>query len=547
MTPFDNDIDQLLTQAEALLQAEKPIEALDLLERARKLQPQHAWAKLFRGVALGQLGRVEEAVSELIAAADENLSDIDIQVDTARYLSLMEYQQDALICTRRAVAIDATDAGAQAMQAEVLERLGRLDEAVIARESALTLDAEDHDNRYYYAVDLCDLGRYQPALDIAEGLLASHPDDPDIVRLYGACLSYQGRHEEALGCWAMLERLEEGVTPNLLHNRASTLDVLGRYQEALETIDQAISEEPEVGGNYFTRGMIHEHHDEQATAIEDYLTALLYDPDHIDAVINLVEIASITGTAPLVFDRVNTLLETEPTSSKLLYARGRLAIELGDFTQAERAIKEALRCEPSLGVAWYTLSMLYGMMEQSEKSVACADRALREFPDDANLWLYRGQALHDLKRFPEAAESYDRAIALSPEDGQTWFHLGRLLLLDLERPADARGMLKEALRLQPDNDGAAWMLALCHLRMGQAIDAETLINPLLAEDPQHLWGRLVNAAILTQRGDLQAAVADLEIAVSQKYNPRLLLNEPLFSPLWGDPRFSSLLRRYSTT
>ncbi|MHB9023575.1 MAG: tetratricopeptide repeat protein [Armatimonadota bacterium] len=547
MTPFDNDIDQLLTQAEALLQAEKPIEALDLLERARKLQPQHAWAKLFRGVALGQLGRVEEAVGELIAAADENTTDIDIQVDTARYLSLMEYQQDALICTRRAVAIDTTDAGAQAMQAEVLERLGRLDEAVVARETALALDPEDYDNRYYYAVDLCDLGRYQPAFDIAQGLLANHPDDPDIVRLFGACLSYQGRHEEALGCWATLERLEEGVTPNLLHNRASTLDVLGRYAEALQTIDQAIEAEPEVGGNYFTRGMIHEHHGDEVAAIEDYLTTLLHDPDHIDAVINLVEITSQTGATPLVYDRVNTLLETEPASAKLLYARGRLSIELGDFTQAERSIKEALRCEPALGVAWYTLAMLYGMMEKPEESVGCADRALREFPDDANLWLYRGQALHDLKRFPEAAESYDKAIELAPDDGQTWFHLGRLLLLDLDRPSDARGMLKEALRLQPHNDGAAWMLALCSLRLGQAEEAETLIAPLLTEDPQHLWGRLVNAAILTQRGDLQAAVADLEIAVSQKYNPRLLLNEPLFSPLWGDPRFSSLLRRYAIT
>jgi signal transduction histidine kinase len=79
--------------------------------------------------------------------------------------------------------------------------------------------------------------------------------------------------------------------------------------------------------------------------------------------------------------------------------------------------------------------------------------------------------------------SYDKAIELAPDDPMPWVQLGRLLLLDLERPADARGALKEALRLQPDNQGALWMLALSHLRLGQHEESLKELNQLLDIDP----------------------------------------------------------------
>ena len=92
----------------------------------------------------------------------------------------------------------------------------------------------------------------------AQPLFTQFPDDPDILRLHGACLSYLEHHEEALSKWAELERLE-GVNTNLLHNRASTLDALGRREEALATISEAMRMSRKAAMNYYTRGMIHEH------------------------------------------------------------------------------------------------------------------------------------------------------------------------------------------------------------------------------------------------------------------------------------------------
>jgi len=536
MTPFENELDQLLTQAEALLQDQKPVEALALLERAQTLEPHHAWTMLFRGVALGQLGRTEEAVPQLIGAADSQLEDIDIQVDAARHLALLEYPQDALICAGRAVEIDANDAGAHAVRAEVLERLGRISEALSSRETALTLDSEDTDSRYYLAVDFCDVGRYDEAYQTAQPLFDQFPDDPDIIRLHGACLSYLDRHQDALIKWAELERLE-GVNPNLLHNRASTLDALGRRDEALATISEAIEAEPDMAMNHYTRGMIHEHAGDDAAAIDDYLAALALDPGHTDAAINLVELTTAMNATLPVLERVNKLLEEHPTSAQLLYVAARLTMDLGDLPQARRLLEDAILREPGLGISWYTLTMLYSMTGDAEAVLASADRALRDFPEDAALWLTRGQAMQDLRRYPEAMECYDRAATLVPDDDMPWFYLGRLLLLELDRPAAARGALREAVRLHPENDAAMWMLALCYLRTGQSADGSRLIQQLLNGDPNHLWGHLLRAAWYVQQGQLNEALDDLAYAGSQGYDLRLLLNEPLFEPLWSDPRF----------
>ncbi len=167
-------------------------------------------------------------------------------------------------------------------------------------------------------------------------------------------------------------------------------------------------------------------------------------------------------------ERINQLLEKEPSSAKLLYVFGRLAMDMGDLSLAQHALEEAILREPALGICWYTLAMLYSMSGDFKAALAATDRALRDFSDDIALWLTRGQALQDLQRIPEAMECYDRATTIAPDDDMPWFYLGRLLLLELDRPIHARGVLKEALRLHPENDAAMWMLALCHLRTGQS-------------------------------------------------------------------------------
>ncbi|HOF89328.1 MAG TPA: tetratricopeptide repeat protein, partial [Armatimonadota bacterium] len=329
--------------------------------------------------------------------------------------------------------------------------------------------------------------------------------------------------------------------PNLLHNRASTLDALGCFAEALATIEDAIAAEPEAAVNYYTRGVIHEHQGEEALAVDDYLAALERDPHHLETALNLAELGPLLGPGAVAgaLARLHVLQGDHPRAGVLRYASGRLAVEQGTFAVAVRELQAAVRCDPQLGVGWYTLSMLFGMMGEFAAAAAAADRALRFFPDDTSLWLNRAQALQELRRYPEAMESYDRAIALAPGDSLPWLQLGRLLLLDLDRVADARGALREAHRLAPDDDNIIWLLALCALRLGRENEAAGEIARLLAKDDHHLWGRLLSAMLNAQRQRSDAAFADLDIVSTLGYDISVLSAEPLFAPLKTDARFAA--------
>ena len=378
MTSFENELELLLTQAEEMLQSNRPAEALSFLDRARKIQPRHAWAMLFRGVALIQLGKTLEAVETLITAADENQQDIDIQVDAARHLTRLNHFQDALICARRALELNAFDAGAHAACGEALEELARIEEAVQHREMAIQYDADDVDSRYCLAADLCDLSRFDEASAVAQPLFTDFADDPDIIRLQGACLSYQGDHFQALKCWAQIERLE-GLSSSLLHNRAGSLDIIGRYAEALATINEAIEMDPDEALNYYTRGMIHEHLHDDAAAIDDYLASLARDPDSLDTVVNLLDLSFTLDIATLVLERTRHIFPGNPPYAKLRYAQGRLLIETGRLKSAVRKLQSSVALEPSLGIAWYSLMLLYGMLGDTQGVLNTSEYALRFF------------------------------------------------------------------------------------------------------------------------------------------------------------------------
>lgn len=541
MAPYEDDIEQLLTEAEGMLQERHAEEALEVLERARALVPEHPWVMLFRGVAFGQLEREDDALTALLGAADAHLDDVDLQVDAARHLSLLDYPQDALVCARRAVELDAMDGGAQMTLGDALERLGRIEEALAARESALSLEPEDVDNRYALAFDYCDMGRFAEALALTERLLDELPDDSEVLHLHATCLTYEGRYEDALARWLDIERLE-GAVPMVLHNRAHTLAALGRFDEALALMDQVIEAEPDLGGNYMTRALIEERMGDEGEAIADFLAALTRDHTLVDAGLGLVEVAAASDTVPVALAEIDGLIEAEPTSVTLLFTRGRLLVELGHVEEAREALEAAAKLEPAFGLAWHALSTVCGLCGDPDAALDATDRALQSFPADPGLWLTRGMCLHELKRHPEAMDCYDKAVQLDPESWAPWLHMGRLLLLELDRPTDARGALREAARLQPENDVIQWMLALCFLRLGQYAEADSQLVRVLSREPNHLQGRLVRAALHAQRGEIDDAFADLKVVTGQGYDPRLLRAEPLFKPLWSDPRFLAASR-----
>ncbi len=64
-----------------------------------------------------------------------------------------------------------------------------------------------------------------------------------------------------------------------LRGKARTLMLLGENSKSLIAFDEAIALEPEFGGTYANRGILHDRMGNYELAIEDYLIALQLDPE----------------------------------------------------------------------------------------------------------------------------------------------------------------------------------------------------------------------------------------------------------------------------
>ena len=60
-----------------------------------------------------------------------------------------------------------------------------------------------------------------------------------------------------------------------------------------------------------------------------------------------------------------------------------------------------------------------------EKSVLYADKAKNVVPIPKQFWHYKGLALHEMKKYDEAIESYNEALSISPNDAEIIYDLSK--------------------------------------------------------------------------------------------------------------------------
>lgn len=77
--------------------------------------------------------------------------------------------------------------------------------------------------------------------------------------------------------------------------------------------------------------------------------------------------------------------------------------------------------------------------------------ALKQNPENAEMWCGLGVALIEMKKYDEAVEKFERAAQLSPRLPSAWYGWG-IALNALGRMEAAAEKIKTAMELDPDNE-----------------------------------------------------------------------------------------------
>ena len=198
------------------------------------------------------------------------------------------------------------------------------------------------------------------------------------------------------------------------NRRGAMLRDLKRFNEALESFEEALRIDPQFVEAHFNRGValyFLKRHDE---ALESYARALALKPGLAEAHYN-------RGLALFDLQRFDEALAAyeqalavRPAYAEAHLNRGLVLTRLGRYEEALASCERSLELKPDLVEAYIDRGNVLRHLGRTAEALVSCDRALQMRPDSAEAYLNRGAALYDRAQPWAAVDSYDRALAVRP-------------------------------------------------------------------------------------------------------------------------------------
>jgi len=203
-------IDAIVNRANAMMELKRPAEALAGYAQAAAMQPPNAQLLGNIGNALSELERLEEALASHDRALSLAPGLAEAHNNRGSVLRKLGRFGEALAATERAIEIDPRHGGARSNRGAILRDVGRLEEAVAEYELALALTPDFVPALAGRARVLRDLGRFEEALACCDRALVLEPEQAEVLLNRSVLLRDLMRPEEAARDGAAYLRLAAG-------------------------------------------------------------------------------------------------------------------------------------------------------------------------------------------------------------------------------------------------------------------------------------------------------------------------------------------------
>ncbi|MCS6797172.1 MAG: tetratricopeptide repeat protein [Myxococcota bacterium] len=424
-------------------------------------------------LAVGEPRAAARALERLHVAARETER-------AARLLAEVALANGDLDGAEQALASAGAGARADLLRARVAEARGRLDEARRLYESA----ASDPRERSRAVARLAALelaaGATDRAIERLEAARQSAQDDPEIVKLLVEARLATGALDAASEVVRSALAIRPGA-PELLLSRARVELARGEARAALGTLGGLVASRPDDPDVHALLGEAARQTGERARAREGFERAIALSATHRGALVGLAE----------------------------------LAVDEGDVTSAEAAIRRAEQAGARHEAARARARLLVqqGAGEQAIASIA----PMAESGSDARLWTLLGAAQSQAERDREAEASFRRALLADPDHVDA--HVGLAFVhVRMGNPQAASRAITAAERAARVRGATAAQEARILAARGRLryevasfAEARRFADEAIARDPRCAEAHLLRATLAIERGDdpvphLRAAV-----------------------------------------
>ncbi len=305
-----------------------------------------------------------------------------------------------------------------------------------------------------------------------------------------------------------------------IHNRALSLQALGRHAEALAGYEQLLAIAPEHAPAHYGYGLAQASLNRPAEALASYQRTLELDPGFAEARLRIGQARRALGEAEAALREFGQLLAADPAHAEALFEHGSALQALDRHQEALASYDRALAARPSFAEACNNRALVLLALGRPAEAVAACEQAILLQPAFAEAHANRGLALSALHgRLDEALASFDRALALRPAYAEAHANRGHVLQ-ELRRLPAALAAYERAQEIEPRKPEYLYGRGAVLQLMERHQEAVACYDRALAVDPRH------TTSLLNRGGALRALRRPVEAAATFA---RLLDIDPDFS------------------
>ncbi|MBN1264474.1 MAG: tetratricopeptide repeat protein [Anaerolineales bacterium] len=221
-----------------------------------------------------------------------------------------------------------------------------------------------------------------------------------------------------------------GLTPDTRYEAfQSSVRALdeGRYEEALQLIDQVLALNPEFAGAHFVRGEILRLNNQPWEAITAYDHAIGYEPAYAAAFLGSARAQVMTepDTIPTAFELA---IEIDPLLSDAYLYAARFYAERRHFDKVETILLQAVEAGAASPAIMIDLSEAQFLLNKYQSALEYAIQGSADDPGSLKGYLVLGRAFTAVGLYNDALPPLQTYLAYNSEDHRAWSALGTSLL-----------------------------------------------------------------------------------------------------------------------
>lgn len=374
----------------------------------------------------------------------------------------------------------------------------------------------------------------EPAAASLENALRLSPDDFRSVYLLGTLHQHEGRMEKAADAYGRALELRPADLAARLRlaevrlDQERLADARALFEGALDDGSGAAYAHYGLGRIAWAEGRSRDalDHFGRALELQPQATALYYHLALAQRALGQREAAQESlarrGEVEVRFpDPVALEVQRRATGAGALLVLGRISRDEGHLEEAERRFREAVRMAPDNVAARRALASILEQQGRREEALAEHLESLRLEPADPAREHRVGLLLGAEGRDEEAVEHLERAVRLAPDYTPAWVDLAHALVR-VDREADALEALRQIQ--EPLSAEQRELEAVLLESLERADEARAVLEELLRDEPERATAALRLARLEAAAGELERARQRFRSLAGRDLEPALAAN-----------------------